>query len=357
MKTHYYLPHGNIDFYFKQTNETFVVSEVPLYAFSGEGEHLVLHVRKKNLTTWDMLAIFAKHFGINAKEIGYAGLKDKNAFTTQYISVHKKHEAKLTTFAHEQIKIIEQTYHNNKIKIGHLKGNRFGITLKKVTPLNAKKIEQVLGIIATIGMPNYFGYQRFGIEQDNYKIGQEMIQKGKRPRTKKEKFFVSAYQSYLFNNWLSKRVEISQIVDEFSVDAICKALNISHESASYLKAQEGFLKLFKGDLASHYPHGRVFEIEDIAQESARFYAKDITLTGLLSGKKVLHASGDALEIEKAFIDEQVPTQGDRRFAWVFPEEIAFNYKEELAQAKLSFYLPKGCYATVLLEQIAKKSLT
>ena len=175
MNKQFFLNHSKIDVIFKQNKDDFVVTEIPLYEFSGEGEHLVLKIRKKDLATWDAVQILADFLGCKQREIGYAGLKDKNAMTVQCISIPKKYEEKLNSFKHENIKILEKTYHNNKIKIGHLKGNKFFIRLKRVNLLNARKIEQVIGSIATFGMPNYFGYQRFGIDGDNYKKGKDII--------------------------------------------------------------------------------------------------------------------------------------------------------------------------------------
>ena len=80
------------DFVFNSSPRDFTVEEIPLYEFSGEGEHLVIKVRKKELTTWEMIAIIANHLGIKHSEIGYAGLKDKNAMTIQHISVLAKYE-------------------------------------------------------------------------------------------------------------------------------------------------------------------------------------------------------------------------------------------------------------------------
>ena len=106
----YYLNHSQIDVYFKQSKDDFVVTEIPLYEFTGEGEHVILKIRKKDLTTWDALEIIASKVGCRSRDIGYAGLKDKNAMTVQYISILKKFEDKIDTFEHPQIKILEKTY-------------------------------------------------------------------------------------------------------------------------------------------------------------------------------------------------------------------------------------------------------
>ncbi len=124
MDRFYSLSHSSIDFHFRQTPRDFVVEEIPLYEFCGDGEHLVLFIRKKELSTLELVSIIAKYLGIQNKEIGYAGLKDKHAMTKQYISLHKKYEEKMDDFKHEDIKILSKIYHNNKIRIGHLSGHK-----------------------------------------------------------------------------------------------------------------------------------------------------------------------------------------------------------------------------------------
>ena len=349
----FFLDHSPIDFYFKQTPETFVVEEIPLYEFSGDGEHLILKVRKKNLTTWQMLQSFSEQIGIKIRDIGYAGLKDKNALTYQYISINKKYEDRLKNFSHLNIKIIEIKKHKNKIRTGHLKGNRFFIRLKKVDLLSAKKIENVLKVIQKEGMPNYFGYQRFGVDEKNFLLGKELIKKSK--LHKKDKFLINAYQSYLFNLWLSKRVEISKMINSFEKKELKNLLDFPSGIIDELKKQKPFFKLFPGDIASHYPFGKLFEVDDVLSESKRFEKRLISPTGLLPGSKVKRSSGLARDIEKDF-DEEIKLFGDRRFAWVFPENIEFIYKEDRAWMEINFFLPKGSYATVLLEEIAHRKI-
>jgi len=346
-----YLNHSKIDVLFKQNKDDFVVTEVPLYEFSGEGEHLILKIRKKDLATWDALEIIAKYVGCKSRDIGYAGLKDKNAMTVQTISIHKQYEEKLKTFNHPNIKILETTYHNNKIKVGHLKGNKFFVRLKRVNVLDSRKIEAALGSIVTLGMPNYFGFQRFGIEGDNYKKGKEIIEGTlKEKRRNLKQMYINAYQSYLFNNWLSKRIEISKLVDAFEPKEIYEKLNLPLDVVKRMKKQKHPLKIMTGDLLSHYPFGKIFTIEDLETESDKFYDRDRVPTGLLSGKRVKNSIDLAYEIEKEY---EAPTgeDGARRFAWIFPEDVESNYKEDKNWMELKFTLPKGCYATELIAEI------
>ncbi len=348
--------HPKIDVHFNKNSDNFVVEEIPLYEFSGKGEHLVLKIRKKDITTWDALKALSEVCGAKVRDFGYAGLKDKDGFTTQYISIHKKFEKKLSNFSHPKIKIVEKTYHNNKIKIGHLKANRFFVRLKKVNPTDAKIITEVAKQIEKNGIPNYFGYQRFGKDKDNYNLGRDILLGKKRERNKKMRnFFISAYQSHLFNIWLSKRVEISKLFNSFNQKELFELFNFPKEIIKKIKKTPNYFKLLPGDRLSHYPYGKFFLCEDIESESSRFFKKDITVTGLLVGKKTPLAEGLAGNFEKditkdceGFCDL---LNGARRFAWIFPENIKTNHIKEKAWMELSFILPKGSYATTFLEEL------
>jgi len=346
-----FLSHSKIDVLFKQSKDDFVVTEEPLYEFSGEGEHLILKIRKKDLATWDAIEILADFLGCSTREFGYAGLKDKNAMTIQSISIHKRFEEKLDTFTHANIKILEKTYHNNKIKTGHLKGNHFFIRLKRVNLVDARKIETILGKIVTYGMPNYFGFQRFGIEGNNYQKGKDIIE-GKlvEKRRNLKQMYINAYQSYLFNNWLSKRIEISKLIEAFEPKEIYERINLPLDIVKQMKTQKHPLKVMPGDLFSHYPYGKVFVIEDLEVEAEKFYLRDRVPTGLLAGKRVKLSEGYAREIEEEF-DAITRQDGSRRFAWVFPENLESNFKEDKNWMELNFYLPKGSYATELIAEL------
>jgi tRNA pseudouridine13 synthase len=348
----HYLSHSPIDAYFKQSKEDFVVTELPLYEFTGVGEHLILKIRKKDLTTWAALEIIAKYAGCKTRDIGYAGLKDKNAMTIQHISIHKQYEAKLETFEHPQIKILEKTYHNNKIKIGHLKGNNFFIRLKRVLVKDIHKLEQVLGLIATNGIANYFGFQRFGIDGDNYKKGEAIINGTLKERSKKLRtMYLNAFQSYKFNKWLSRRIEISKLIKSFEPKQLVDMLNIPLDEIEQMKKQEHPFKLMKGDLMSHYPFGRIFHVEDMQSEAEKFNLRDRVPTGLLTGKKTKKADGTALVFEEELIETTNFLDGARRFAWIFPSDIKSEYKEEKNHFELSFTLPKGSYATEVIREL------
>jgi len=336
-------------FVFNSSPRDFTVEEIPLYEFTGEGEHLILKVRKKDLTTWEMLDIISNHLGIRRRDIGYAGLKDKNAMTIQYISLLAKDSSKIDNFSHTKIKILETTRHNNKIRVGHLKGNRFHIRLKKVLGVQRDKLDSVLKWIKKSGIPNYFGHQRFGTDGNNWEDGKKLIDGTLKIRDRKTKeFLIGSYQSYLFNNWLSKRVEISLLLEKFTEEESEKVLGLEEGTLKGTKSQKQFFKLLQGDLMMHYPYGRVFYVEDLEVEANRFISKDIAPTGLLAGGKVKRATDMALRVERDF-DAETKQSGTRRYAWIEVTNIEKKYIEEKAHYELSFILPKGSYATTVLD--------
>jgi tRNA pseudouridine13 synthase len=349
-------------FVFNKGSRDFEVEEVPLYEFSGAGEHLIIKIRKKDMTTPEAVNALSSALGVKARDIGYAGLKDKDGSTIQSFSLMLKDDSILSTFSHEKIKILSTTRHINKLKPGHLKGNKFKLRLKKVMPQGASMIASLCKRISEEGMPNYFGYQRFGTFGDNHEAGKLIVEGKKKERNKElRRMLVSAYQSKLYNEWLSLRVAISSLASSFSGEELVKAANITVKEFGILEdletedfagidEQKQFFKLFAGDVLCHYPHGKLFDCEDPAVDGERFSQRQISVTGLLDGLKQKKSSGSAFKLESPFIRE-MDANGDRRFAWIFVEDIKTKYIEEEAQLELEFYLPRGSYATVLLSEL------
>jgi len=294
--------------------------------------------------------------GIKNKEIGYAGLKDKHAMTKQYISLHKKHEESLENFNLENVKILSKTYHNNKIRIGHLAGNRFYIKLKKVNPTAATKIDEALKSIDKNGMPNFFGYQRFGRDGDNHIDGEKIAKGDKKERNPKiKKLLISSYQSHLFNLWLSRRLEINTLINNFKSEELESLLNMPKTELDKLKNQTHPFKLISGDIMEHYPHGKLFDFDGTVHDFERFNSRDISVTGLLCGTKARLATDISREIEKDY-DDEINADGARRYAWIYPRDVEGRFNQVEAQYELNFTLPKGSYATVLIEEIAKRKI-
>ncbi len=361
----FYLTHSPINVHFSKNSDDFVVREIPLYEPSGDGEHLLIQIQKKDLNTQQALQILSEVTGAKMRDFGYAGLKDKQGMTTQFITLPKKFESNLSNFSHDKMKILSVNYHKNKLKIGHLKGNSFFIRLKKVMPSDALKLNEILNSIDKNGFANYFGYQRFGKFQDNSQSGLELLQHGtvngkKIKNPKMKDFLVSAYQSELFNKYVSKRVEISRFVNDFSEKEICDIYKFNKDIVKKLKSQKQFFKLLPGEVLGHYPFGKCFLCEDLDNELERFLKRDLTSCGLLIGSKAYKSVGLANEIEneiyKQAFEFESKMNGGRRFSWSYVENLSYKYNEETAQYSISFGLQKGSYATVVLEEVLHKDI-
>ncbi len=317
-----------IHFKFEQNQDDFIVDEIGIN-FKGNGNYTILHIKKVEMTTWDMIAAFASYLNINAEKIGYAGLKDKHATTTQYISIESKFEKELKKFKHPQIKILKTTRHTHSIRMGDLIGNRFTINLFEVSQIQAGQIEKLGRKSEKLGLPNYFGYQRFGRDGDSIKQAKEMIAGDIHIEDAKlKKFLISIYQSVFFNEWLIERVMMSR------------------------EQNGGKFMLLEGDLYITND-GKLFTPKQTQEKD--FEAKKVVPTGLLCGRGVYRSRGAAGEIEAKYDDDFLYEKGLRREAIIFPKDLEFNYTKGFDIMKVSFTLPKGSYATIFLENIASKN--
>jgi len=300
--------HKIIPFTFKQNKYDFIVTELPLKEFGDSGTYIILKIKKVFLTTWELLTHISNKLNIDEHKIGYSGLKDKNATTTQYISIPQIKGNLKKLLDNKQVEVLDTYKSKSRLSIGELKGNNFKITLHDVKEENLTQLYQILSKIQKHGVPNYFGYQRFGEDYNFEKAkavvyGEEVI-----TNKKVEHLLISAYQSYFFNSWLSTRVEQS------------KQKNLNK------------LEILDGDL---------------------FFDKEKKIiSGLLPGRKVKRSSSKAYEIEKEFDDEYVHAKGYRREAWIKVSNIKNKYNKETEDLVLEFDLPKGSYATVVIENIA-----
>jgi len=307
----YFNTHEPLNFEFKQNKDDFIVEEIPLCKFSNKGTFLIMKIKKVNLSTWNLIEIISKKLDIDENEIGYAGLKDKNATTTQYISIPLNKSRDLKLLNDNNITILQTFKHNQKLKIGDLQGNKFLITLKNIKDEELHFIYRSISHIQKHGLPNYFGYQRFG-KDANFEYAKKLVYGEEIISDKKlKKFLTTAYQSYFFNSWLINRVEISK--------------------------QKESKKLLPLD-------GDIFKDKE----------KNI-ITGLMPGRKVSKAKGEARKIESQYDDPFIYDKGMRRDALIYPKDIQNKYNSKNHTMQLSFTLPKSSYATVFIESIANKN--
>ncbi|HFS67062.1 MAG TPA: tRNA pseudouridine(13) synthase TruD [Flavobacteriia bacterium] len=301
-----------IDFTFTQNKFDFIVKEVPNRTFSNKGNYSILEIKKTYLSTWDLIKVISDKLDIEEHKIGYAGLKDKNATTTQFISIPLTKEHLIKRLNSKSIEIINIFRDKSKLNIGDLKGNKFTITLKNINHEDTSDLFQVLAKIQKHGIPNYFGFQRFGKDFDLEEAkaiayGDNFIQ-----NKKLSHMLTSAYQSYFFNNWLSERVTKSKNVGS----------------------------------------NKLVEIEgDIFSKTSKY------ITGLLVGRNIIRAKSKARTLEEKYDDEYVQLKGMRRDAWIDVANLQSKYSKENKTLVLDFTLPKSSYATVLIENLAMKNFS
>ncbi len=308
--------------------EDFVVEEVPAYLPAGEGEHLYLWVEKRGLTTRGLVERLVA-LGVPEKAIGVAGLKDKYAVTRQWLSLPKRFEGVLAAFEGPEVQILQTELHQNKLKTGHLKGNRFAVLVEGAELARARA---VLERLVAEGLPNYYGPQRFGLGGKNPERGLELMRKGKgRGGPWLKRFLLGSVQSLIFNAYLAERIE--------------RGL---------------FVRLLPGDVAKKHDTGGEFLVEDAEAESARARRFEISATGPLFGKKYFEAEGEARALEDEVLarfglDRAQFNQRKGARRWIRVPVAEARVEPDPRGVWLHFYLPKGSYATSLLREVMKKN--
>ena len=192
----------------KLLNEDFIVTELPLQLPSGEGEHIWLDIEKNGANTAFVAEQLAEAASVQERDVGYAGLKDRYAITRQWFSIYlpKGETPDLTQLQHPEFNVLSQSRHVKKLRPGDLQGNRFRIVLRDVTG-DRDAIEANLLAVASHGVPNYFGAQRFGFEGGNVEQGRAMLAREIRVRSPKKKgIYLSAVRSFVFNEVLALRI-------------------------------------------------------------------------------------------------------------------------------------------------------
>ena len=352
----------------KQRPEDFVVDEMPLYAASGTGTHLYFRVRKRGIPTPAAVQRIARHMGVNPEDIGYAGLKDAQAVTTQWMSLEHVPEERLRAFSDTQMEILEVARHGNKLKTGHLAGNRFEIKARpgagdaaagggpagsgpgeggaKAWPENASaRARAILDILCRRGVPNYFGVQRFGARSDGSELGQALV-------AGDDGLFLSLYVGRAREDdppdCRAARAafdagEPARAMDLWprhygserrTLAAYLRKRNPHHAVAAMDKRMKRlFVSAFQsrmfneilaaridtldqvllGDLAQKTDSGGVFYVEDPVLEKPRVEAFAISPTGPLFGHKIRLAQGEPGRIEQGVADRYgITPEGLRR---------------------------------------------
>jgi tRNA pseudouridine13 synthase len=333
----------------RSTDEDFRVEEIPLYPALGVGDHAYLTIEKRGITTYEAIARVARALGVAPKAIGFAGMKDAHAVAVQTLSVEHvtipQCERALADV--DRVRLVGAKLHRNKIKLGHLAGNRFVLTIRGCAPDAAARATAILGELARVGCPNLYGGQRFGNRADNDKVGRLLVRGEfraacelagddlrRKPRSL-VRLFVSAYQSALFNRLVTARMP-------------------------------DLARLETGDLAYLHDRGAVFLVADAAAEQPRADRREISPSAPLFGTKVILAEGRPGEAERAVIAEEELTRemfhvegvgeftGERR-----PMRIPVDGAQvrdlpgDATAIEVRFELPRGSFATIVLAEVMK----
>lgn len=315
----------------RSTPEDFRVEEILGYDADGEGEHALLWVEKRDANTDWVARELARYAGVSPMNVGYAGLKDRHAVTRQAFTVQLpgKADPDWNAFPHAEVKVLASTRHKRKLKRGALRGNRFVLVLRDVRGDRART-EAVLENIATRGVPNYFGEQRFGREGGNVAQARAMFA-GRRVDRDKRSILLSAARSQIFNSVLAARVER---------DAWDKPL-------------EGEIWSLAGSRSWFGPE----PFDDVL--AARLAQGDIHPSGPLWGQGEPPATEAAGELERSVAAQYLDLaeglaaarmEQERRPLRLLPKDLRWRWLDDEA-LELSFELPAGAYATVVAREL------
>lgn len=317
----------------KQKPEDFRVIEIPGFEPDSQGDHVFLTITKESMTT-NQVARKLQHFcKVHPRDIGYAGLKDKHAITTQSFSINLsgKAEPDWSLFENEQLRIEKISRHPRKLKKGVLKGNRFELLVRNVEG-DFDCIEKRLTDISHLGVPNYFGSQRFGLEGSNIEQAWQLLNNpDKRMKRDERSILLSSVRSMIFNAILDERVK-----------------------------QGNWNQLLKGEVVNLDGTERHFHepVDDVLKR--RSEELDVHPTAALAGKpsRAIEPTEDAADIENAvllkyqdWIDKlkELGLEHARRPVRIAVRNLCWELDQQ--DLKLSFDLTSGAYATVVLREL------
>jgi tRNA pseudouridine13 synthase len=320
----------------RATPEDFRVDEVPAYLPSGQGPHLYLRVEKRGRTTRDVLRALSAALGVPDRDAGYAGLKDRDAVTTQWLSFPVARDPDPAPLAGPGYTVLEASRHANKLRAGHVRANRFDLAVRGGDLARARACAEAL---SARGLPNFFGPQRFGAEGRNAEIGRALLTGARTPeagRAARDRFLrrlcISAWQSDLFNRWVAARL-----------------------------ADGLFETALPGDVLKKLETGGLFTCADPELDTGRVRRFEVSPAGPMFGHKLRPAEGEALRREEALLGAEGvgpadlargrgEAEGTRRAARL-PVAVELSAIEGGYRAR--FELPKGSYATVVMRELMK----
>lgn len=379
----------------EQTHD-FVVEELPLYPAVGVGDHVHFEIQKVGIPTDEAVRRVARALGVKPQAIGFAGLKDTRAIARQRFSVEHVDEEAIRRLEVRDVEVLDARRHGNKLRIGHLAGNRFLIRVRGVAPDAADAARAVLDRLAKDGMPNLYGSQRFGSKGNSWEVGRALIrgepeaavaalldpggdrEKDERLRRARGHWADGDLEGAI--HWFPPGYRTERIVLNALLQGAPAAQAVRRIPKRMLKllvsAYQSWLfnrllvtrmpdlgKLEEGDLAYLHDRGASFTVIDPEAEQPRADRMEISPSGPLYGRKVTLAKGAPGERERRVLEEEGLAKGDFRIpgARLSGERRPFrvpigepSVRQEGEDAiLLSFTLPKGCFATTALREVMK----
>jgi tRNA pseudouridine13 synthase len=315
----------------RRTPDDFRVEEILGYDADGEGEHALLWVEKRGANTDWVARELARFAGVPPLNVGYAGLKDRHAVTRQGFTVQLagKPDPDWSAFPHQEVNVLASTRHKRKLKRGALRGNRFVLVLRDAQGDRAR-VEWVLQSIAARGVPNYFGEQRFGREGGNVAQARAMFA-GRRVDRDKRSILLSAARSHIFNAVLAARVER---------DAWDKPLDGEIWSLAGSRSWFG-PEPFDATLAKRLAEG------DIHPSGPLWGQGDLPTTAE-TGALEREIAASFADIAEGLVVARVDQE--RRPLRLMPKDLRWQWLDD-ASLELSFELPAGAYATVVVREL------
>ena len=313
------------------TPEDFVVEEVPLYAPSGAGAHTFVFVEKRGRTTEEVARWLAHVADVTPADVGYAGRKDKQAVTRQWLSVPGLAPEAALALEAEGVRVLDAQRHEHRLRTGQLRGNRFALVVRELSEQQVRDAPAAAERVRRVGLPNKFGAQRFGRDGDNAERARALLAGGAPPRDRRAaRFLLSALQAEVFNAFLAAR--------PLALDA-----------------------LEVGEVATLHASGGSFVVEDLAREAPRAAAFEISASGPIFGTKLLAPRGAPAEREAAVLraagiperlapPRGIKLRGARRPVRVPVPDLRIESAAPDA-LRVAFTLPAGSYATVLAEAL------
>ncbi len=319
--------------------DDFVVEEVPAYLPCGEGQHVFALIEKRGLTTRQAIDEICRALALDLRGVGYAGLKDKHAVTRQWISFDQADPDQLLTISSERLRVLEAARHINKLRTGHLKGNRFQLVLRDVSCEFAEhRAREILSVISKQGLPNYYGTQRFGVRGDNAQFGLRILRGEVSPPSDRgrRRLIISALQSQLFNEVVARRLKDKCLSTVLDGDLLARTSGSAPFVSSEPVVDQN--RLDEGEIALLGPICGPRMPRSPEGSQARALEDDV-LNGFDLGPEDFRTFGRL-------------ARGGRRRLSVPVGEPKLDRRED-GSLDLRFCLPAGSYATVLLREITK----